>query len=185
MDNEQDLMEITLDSTTHYDGVVCHFKVDTVKLPNGNISSREYIHHRGGAAILAVDDEDYTYLVRQYRHPYREVITEIPAGKLEEGEEPLETAKRELEEEIGKKAAKIVPFGEIYPSPGYTDEHLYIFLATGLSSSHAHLDEDEFLHVQRVPFAEALRQVLSGEIHDSKTCYAILRYAGEGNHEQN
>ena len=178
MDNEQDLMEKTLRSTTHYDGVVCQFRVDDVELPNGNRSSREYVHHRGGAAILPVDDEGYAYVVRQYRHPYREVITEIPAGKLEAGEDPLMTASRELEEEIGMKASEIVPFGMLYPSPGYTDEHLYIYLATGLQRSHAHLDEDEFLHVKRVKVSDLLEQVLSGEIHDSKTCYAVLRYVG-------
>lgn len=178
---KDDLNLIETETQEHllYDGRIIKLRVDDITLPDGNPSKREYVCHNGGAAILAVDDEGYTYLVRQFRYAYREVISEIPAGKLEAGEDAIVTAARELEEEIGLTAEEIVPYGMLYPSPGYTNEHLYIFLAKGLKKTAAHLDEDEFLNVRRIPFTELLSQVMNGEIHDAKTCYAALRYAAE------
>ena len=177
MENE-DLFLIEKETQAHlrYDGRIIKLRVDDIALPDGKPSKREYVCHNGGAAILAVDDEDYVYLVRQFRYPYREVIYEIPAGKLEVGEEAIVTAGRELEEEVGLCAEKIVPYGMLYPSPGYTNEHLYIFLAKGLKQTNAHLDDEEFLNVHRLPFKQVLSMVMNGEIHDAKTCYAILRY---------
>lgn len=172
-----DLIEVEKQAHTLYNGRIISLRVDDVTLPDGNAAKREYVCHRGGASILAVDDEDCVYLVRQFRYPYREVLLEIPAGKLEEGEEAIVTARRELEEETGLVADEIVPFGMIYPTPGYTDEHLYIFLAKGLKATSAHLDDGEFLRVERLPFKEVLDRVLRGEIRDGKTCYAVLKYA--------
>lgn len=173
---DEELIEKTLDSKCIYDGKIVHLMLDDIELPNGNKAKREYITHPGGAAILAFDDENNIFLVRQYRYAYHEVLWEIPAGKLEKGEDPLCSAARELEEEIGMKAKSIEPYGIVYPSPGYTGENLYIYKATGLVKTAMHLDDDEFLNVYKVPFEKAVEMVMSGEIKDSKTCYAILKY---------
>ena len=178
-DEDKDLIETEVAANELYSGRIIKLRVDDIALPDSRPAKREYVCHNGGAAILAVDVENYVYLVRQFRYPYRDVISEIPAGKLEEGEEAIVTAARELEEEIGMTAEEIIPYGVLYPSPGYTNELLHIFLAKGLKKTAAHPDGDEFLNVRRVPFAEVLNAVLSGEIHDAKTCYAVLRYAAE------
>lgn len=174
-----DLTEIQKNSRTLYAGRIISLQVDDIYLPDGREAMREYVHHRGGASVLAVDDEGFVYLVRQFRYPYKEELLEIPAGKLEEGEEAIVTAKRELEEEIGMTAEEILPYGLIYPTPGYTDENLYVFLAKGLKKSRMHPDDEEFLRVERKPFKEVLEQVLSGKLRDGKTCYAIMKYALE------
>jgi len=176
---ETDLVERTLKANTLYSGKIISLNVDDVALPDGRSAKREYVRHSGGAAILAVDGEGYVYLARQYRYACREVVVEIPAGKLEKGESAATAAARELEEEIGIIADEIVPYGVLYPTPGYTDELLHIFLAKGLKNGIKHLDDEEFLNAERLPFAEALRMVLRGEIKDAKTCYAVLRYAYE------
>lgn len=178
MENEDTLLvETQIKSRLIYDGRIIKLKTDDIIQPDGSPSMREYVCHRGGAAILAVDDENCVYLVRQFRYPYKEVIFEIPAGKLEEGEEASITAERELEEEVGLRADEITPFGMLYPSPGYTDERLHIYLAKGLKKTSAHLDDGEFLNVHRLPFDQVISMVLKGEIHDAKTCYAVLRYS--------
>lgn len=175
--DERDLIEKELKANIIYSGHIVTLKNDDVLLPNGKECKREYVEHPGGATILAFDNDGNILLERQFRYPYREVIWEVPAGKLEKGEDPLEAAKRELEEETGMTAGKIEPFGLIYPSPGYTNEHLYIYLATDLRQSKQHLDANEFLSIVKMPFDKALDMVFSGEIKDSKSCYAILRYA--------
>lgn len=172
------LTETELNQNAVYSGKILNLRVDDVLLPNGNVAKREYVEHRGGASVLAVDDDGYAYLVRQFRYPYREILTEIPAGKLEKGEAPEETARRELEEETGL-TGDIVPYGLIYPTPGYTDERLYVFLAKNLTKRSEHLDEDEFLDVVKMPVKELLNKVNNGEIKDGKTCYAVLKYALE------
>lgn len=172
-----DLIEKQLEAHTLYEGKILKLRVDDVLLPDGSQAKREYVSHRGGAAILAIDKQNCVYLVRQYRYAYRQVVEEIPAGKLEEGEDAIVTAARELEEEIGRVAEHIEPLGLIYPTPGYTNEHLYIFLATGLKNTKPHLDEGEFLNVIKLPFEQALKRVVSGEIRDAKTCFALLKYA--------
>ncbi|MDE6302116.1 MAG: NUDIX hydrolase [Clostridia bacterium] len=177
MEKELILTETEKKANVVYEGRIISLRNDDVILPDGKLAKREYVCHRGGASILAIDDENYVYLVRQFRYPYREELLEIPAGKLEEGEEAIVTARRELEEETGLVADEILPFGMIYPTPGYTNEHLYIFLAKGLKPTQAHLDEGEFLRVEKMPFDEVLKKVLSGEIKDGKTCYAVLKYA--------
>lgn len=171
------LTETEKSSRNVYNGRIISLKVDEVVLPDGKISEREYVCHRGGASVLAVDEQNYVYLVRQFRYPYREELVEIPAGKLEDGESAIVTAARELEEEIGMTADEIIPYGVLYPTPGYTNERLYVFLAKGLKPSRMHLDDGEFLRVERTPFADVLKRVTSGEIRDGKTCFAVLKYA--------
>lgn len=158
-----------------YKGKILNLRVDDILTPDGCPAKREYVEHRGGAGILAIDNEGYVYLVRQYRYAYREELLEIPAGKLEVGEAPIITATRELEEETGLKG-KIADFGLLYPTPGYTNEPLYVFLATDLEKVERHLDEGEFLDVVCIPFREAYDKVMRGELRDGKTVFAILKY---------
>ena len=177
LEKELNLTETEKKANVVYEGRIITLRNDDIVLPDGRDAKREYVSHRGGAAVLAVDGEGYVYLVRQFRYPYREELVEIPAGKLEEGEDAIVTARRELEEEIGMTADEILPFGVIYPTPGYTNEHLHIFLAKGLKKGSMHLDDGEFLRVERVPFKTVLQRVLNGEIKDGKTCYAVMKYA--------
>lgn len=169
--------ETTLSSEMLYDGRIMKLFKDSVELENGKTSVREYIRHSGGASIMAIDGEENAYFVTQYRYPYATEIFEIPAGKLEKGEEPLTCAIRELEEETGLKADKYELMATIYPTPSYTDEKLYVYLATGLTETVAHLDEGEFLGVEKMPFEKAYSMAIAGEIHDAKTLVAIYAYA--------
>ena len=174
---KNDIDEQTIRQNLIYKGRIIDIYADDVRLPNGKEGKREYVSHRGGAAILPIDAEGNVYLVRQFRYPYREVILEIPAGKLEAGEDPAETAKRELEEETGYRCTELVPYGVLYPTPGYTNEHLYIYLASGLTKGTVHLDEDEFVNLVVLPFDTVYQMVLDNRIRDAKTSFAILRYA--------
>mgnify|MGYP004676705645 CR=1 FL=1 len=169
------LTEKTVSGTEIYAGRILHVQVDRVQLPDGHESTREVIRHPGGVGVLALTDAGEVLLVQQYRYPYGEVLTEIPAGKREPDEEPLETGKRELEEETGYVADRYEPLGTVYPSPGYTDEVIHLFLAAGLHKTAAHTDEGEFLHVLRRPLAQLVDQVLAGELPDAKTQVAILK----------
>lgn len=171
--------EKTLSSQMLYDGKILQLYKDEVELENGKKSWREYVRHSGGSCVLAVDDEENVYLVRQFRYPYGDETVEIPAGKRERGEDPLVCATRELEEETGLNAEKFELMARVYPTPAYTDEILYLYLATGLTKKQAHLDEGEFLGVERVPFETAYKMALNGEIHDSKTLIAIYAYAAK------
>lgn len=176
---EKDISERTKQQNLIYEGRIIRVYNDDVVLPNGKEGRREYVSHRGGAAILPVDEEGNVYLVRQYRYPYHEVIYEIPAGKLEAGEDPLDTAIRELEEETGMRSTDLKLYGVLYPTPGYTNEHLYVYLAEHLQKGHVHLDPDEFVRVARLPFGQVYQMVLDNTITDAKTCYAVMRYALE------
>ena len=175
MKKTEKLEEKTLSTKELYHGRIINLRLDDVELPDGNKSKREFVEHPGGAAILAIDGEDI-WLVRQFRYPYKEVIEEIPAGKLEKGEEAIVTAKRELQEETGYDCEEIQPFGIIYPTPGYTNEHLYIFLAKGLKKRVMHLDDDEFISAYKRPLKAVLADILAGKIKDGKTCYAVQKY---------
>ncbi len=171
--------EITFDSELIYDGRIMQVYKDDVILENGKHAVREYVHHNGGASILAADEDDNVYLVTQFRYPYRREVWEIPAGKLEKGEDPLSCAVRELEEETGLKAEHFTLIAELYPTPAYTDERLYVYLATGLTATKSHLDEDEFLSVKKIPLRDALKMAEKGELHDGKTLVALYYYAAK------
>ena len=170
-----DLIEKTLSSTTIYDGKVIKVMRDQVSLPNGESAYREIVHHNGGATVLAVKD-DMVYFVRQYRYAYHDELLELPAGKLNEGEDPKCSAIRELEEETGLRATDVDLITKLYPSPGYTDEVIYVYLALDFVQGTQHLDEDEFLGVITLPLSTVKDMLDSGEIRDAKTIVALRYY---------
>ena len=149
-----ELTEKTLSSEKIFDGRILHIRRDTVLLPNGHQSTREVVDHPGGVSVLALDDQNRVLIVSQFRYPYEEVLREIPAGKLEYGEDPAEAARRELREETGAVAGSFQSLGELYPSPGYCGEIIRMYLARELSFGDTDPDEDEFLGLERVPFAQ-------------------------------
>ncbi|WP_294951832.1 HAD-IA family hydrolase [uncultured Eubacterium sp.] len=158
-----------------YNGRVVNFHVDDITLCNGEKATRECVDHPGGVGIIALTDDEYVYMVRQFRYPYKESIYEIPAGKREKGEDPLETGKRELQEECGVVAENYIDLGRIYPSPGYTNEEIYLYAATGLTEVEQNLDEDEFLQVTKMKLTTLITKIMSGEITDAKTITAAFK----------
>ena len=170
-----DLTERTIDSREVFRGRIIRVRQDTVRLPNGKESSREVVEHPGGVGILAIDGEDRVVLVRQYRYAFERVLTEIPAGKRETGEEPFLTARRELKEEIGAEAGRWTELGALIASPGCYGETLYLYMAEDLRFGETHFDEDEFLEPLRLPLDEAVRQCMDGTLTDAKTVAAVLK----------
>ena len=170
-----DLVEQKLSSERIFDGRVLHIRLDTVRLPNGENAVREVVDHPGGVCVLALDEENRALVVSQFRYPYEAVLREVPAGKLEYGEDPREAAIRELKEETGAVAGEFRFLGELYPSPGYCGEIIRMYLARELTFGETRLDEDEFLNLERVPFGQLVEQVLSGEIKDAKTIALVLK----------
>lgn len=170
-----DLTEKTVKSEKVFEGRVINLRVDTVTLPDGKLSTREVIAHPGGVCVLAVDDEKNVFMVRQYRYPTNQVLLEIPAGKLEYGEDYFEAAKRELEEEAGVVAENYVYLGYFYPTPAYCEEKIHMYFASGLTKTRQNLDDEEFLEVEKIPYTKLLDMINSGEIIDGKTALAALR----------
>ncbi len=169
--------ETTLASETIFTGRIIRVTKDTVRLENGSTSTREVVHHNGGACVAALTETGEVYLVRQFRYPYGKELVELPAGKLEPGEDPRVAALRELEEEVGVQADEMISLGEFYPSCGYCNEIIYLYAAKGLQKTRQHLDEDEFVTVQTAPLQSVVQQALSGELQDGKTIAAVLRLA--------
>lgn len=173
------LVEKRISGEDIYDGIFLKMKRDTVSLPDGQEAVREYLVHPGAVAILAVFDDGRVLLERQYRYPIAQSVIEIPAGKLELGEDPLLCAKRELEEETGYTAQRWSRIRRIYPVISYSTEFIDIYLAEGLQAGKAHLDAEEFLDVFAAPFEDVLAWVESGRIFDVKTiisCYWLARH---------
>ena len=170
-----ELNEKTLASRQVFDGVLLKVYRDEVELADGGTSVREIVRHPGGAAVVALDGEGNVYLERQFRYPYHKVVTEIPAGKLEPGEDPFDAIRRELSEEIGATAGRWDALGHIMPTVGYTDEMLYLFLARDLTFGERHLDEDEALEPFKLPVAQALDMAADGRLNDGKTVAALFR----------
>ena len=169
------LYEKTLKTEPLFSGHIIKVHLDTVLLPNGKTAMREVVNHPGGVGILAMDEKNNVLTVKQYRYVYGQTLLEIPAGKLEPGEDPYAAAMRELREETGATADKLVSLGEIYPTPGFCSEIIRLYLARNLTFGEMAPDEDEFLDVQYVPFSVMVDRVLRGEISDAKTCVAILK----------
>ena len=159
-----------------YKGKIINLRRDEALLPNGNTAFREIIEHPGGVCVAALTKNDEVLMVRQFRYPYGEIVLEIPAGKRDSyDEDPLECGKRELREETGATAKNFYFLGELYPTPGYCGEIIWLYAATGLTFGETDLDEDEFLSVEKIPLEECVKMILSGEIKDAKTQAAVLK----------
>ena len=169
--------ETMLESKEIFNGRVIRVTLDKVQLEDGTTSTREVVHHHGGACVLPVDANGNVTMVRQFRYALGEELWELPAGKLEAGEDPFEAAKRELSEECGLTADTYTELGVVYPTVGYDSERIYLWAAEGLHTVGQHLDAGEFLDVVKMPFAQALGLVMDGTIKDSKTQIALLKYA--------
>ena len=169
------LSEQTISTEYKFNGRLIRLRTDTVLLPNGNRASREIVEHSGGVGVVALTDDSRIMTVRQYRHAMKEVVLEIPAGKLEKGEEPLLAAKRELAEEVGVTAENWRYLGPLYATPGYCEEIDHLYLATGLALGESHPDPDEFLERGSMPLTDAVDAVMRGDIPDAKTQTAILK----------
>lgn len=171
------LFEKTLTSETKFEGRIIKVLRDTVELENGRTSAREVVCHNGGVCVAALTERNEVLLVRQFRYPYKEVLLELPAGKLEKGEDPFEAVKREQMEETGTTGENYISLGSLYPSPGYCGEIIRIWACRVAQKGEMHLDEDEFLEVERIPLDKAVEMVLNNEIPDSKTQVGILKTA--------
>ena len=172
-----DMTEKTLSEKLIYKGRILDLHVDEIELPDGKKSIREVVEHHGGVCVAALTEDNCLLFVRQYRYPYHKVLLELPAGKLEKEEDPLEAGIRELEEECGVKAGTVIPMGQVYPTVAYCSEIIHLFLAKGLQKTQQHLDDGEFLCVEKIPLDEAVRLVMNGEITDSKTVALVLKTA--------
>ena len=172
-----DYTEKAIRHVNSYHGVVVDVTADIVSLPGGGTSVREVVHHPGGVCIAAVDGDGNIYVERQFRYPFGKHLTELPAGKLEKGEDPFEAAQRELSEETGLTAGEWTKLGSIYVSPGISTEELHLYLARDLHQGQTHLDPNEFLDVEKMPLSQLLDRITAGDIHDAKTVVGALRAA--------
>ncbi len=165
----KDLKEELISTKVIHDGRILTYTIDTVKLPSGKEGFREVIIHNGGVTIVPQTDQNKVVLVRQYRHPIKKAIWELPAGRVDKNEDPVNAAKRELKEETGYIAGKLESLGIIYPLPGYSTEVLYFFKALDLVDDEPEPDEDEYLEVKVFDLKQAWQMVKDGEIRDAKT----------------
>lgn len=170
-----DFSEKTIKSDLKFQGRVFNVRVDTVKLLDGSTSTREIIEHSGGVAVVAIDEDNNVYMVRQFRKPYEKTILEIPAGKRNADEDPFDCGVRELEEETGLKSKNVTYLGCFLPSPGYTAEVIHLYLAQDLYEGTVNLDEGEFLSVEKHHIDELTDMIMNNEIQDGKTVIGILK----------
>ena len=166
--------EKTISSDRIYTGKVISLKVDTVEIENKGYQKREIVEHQGAVAIVALTDDDKVVLIKQFRKPIEQVIWEIPAGKLEIGETPKECAIRELKEETGYSAKNIKLIHKFFTSSGFSNQKIYIFLATGLTKGEHKFDEDEIIEKYEIDINEARNMIIKNEIEDAKTAIGIL-----------
>lgn len=168
------LTEKILSEKRIYEGKVVNFKVMTAELEDGSVAEREIVEHNGGVCIISADENNDVLMVKQFRMPFESVLLEAPAGKLEKGEDILKAAEREFNEETGYKAGKLTYMGEFYPSVGFLTEIIHIYIAENLTKDTQHLDDDEFLNVEKYNIEKLYEMVLKNEIKDSKTVIAIM-----------
>ena len=170
-----ELMETTVSTQTVYEGIIVNVRRDKARLVDGRITNREVVEHPGGVCVFALDGEGKVILVRQYRYPMGEAVLELPAGKLEKGEDPSDSGLRELGEETGLVPNTYLPMGVSFSSPGILEERIHYFFATDLVQGPVHPDDGEFLEIVRVPYQELLEMAQRGEIKDGKTLIGILK----------
>ncbi|MCG8540097.1 MAG: NUDIX hydrolase [Clostridia bacterium] len=168
------IVERTIKSDKLYQGKIINLRIDTVELPDQKYSKREIIEHPGAVAVIPITDDNKILMVKQYRKSVEEYLLEIPAGKLEIGEEPLECAARELLEETGYKSNNIKYLFEIFPSPGFSNESISIFIANDLIKDVAKPDEDEYIEVEEYEIGELINMIGQQKIKDAKTITSIL-----------
>ena len=175
-DELKQMRETCKSSELIFDGKVMHLYLDQVELPNGASATREYARHIGAVCVLPLFSDGTVACVRQYRYPHGEILTEIPAGKLDSREEDhAEAALRELREETGCRCGKLTHLGAIYTSPAILDEKIDMYLAEDLTEGETDFDEDEFLSTVRIPLSDLVDDVMAGKIPDVKTQAAALR----------
>ena len=167
--------EKTVKSDLVFDGKVLHVYHDDIALPDGRLAKREIIHHNGGVCVLALVNGKIP-LVKQFRYAYKKEMFELPAGKLEKGENSYTAGIRELEEETGLKTESLIDFGFMYPSPGYTDEIIHLYFTDKVTKTHMHLDDDENIDVYYFSLNEILKMIEDNEINDAKTICLVLKY---------
>ena len=158
-----------------YRGIIVNTRLDYARLPDGSMALREVVEHPGGVAVLPLESDGTVWCVRQYRYPFAEQLLEVPAGRLEPGETPEDAARRELSEETGLIADTLTPLGCQYATPGYCGEVLHVYLAQGLRHGKAHLDDGEFLNVEKHTLDELADLALANELPDTKTALAVLK----------
>jgi len=171
---ETDFYEQLLNSTRLFEGKVINLRRDEVELPNGKIGTREVVEHPGAVAVVPLTKEGNVILVRQFRHPVQQIMLEVPAGKLDAGEEPEACARRELAEETGFAANNLRKLISMYTTPGFSNEIIHLYLAEGLVKSDKRPDDDEFIHTQTYTPAQIHAMIASGEICDAKSLVALF-----------
>ncbi len=169
------LIEKVKSSKQVYDGKLLKVFYDEVTLPDQTFSSREWIKHPGACAVVPVFEDGTIMLLKQFRYPPRKIFIEVPAGKIDPGEDPIRTAKRELLEESGVECQNIIQTGSFYPAIGYADEIIHTYVAWDLSINEQNVDEDEFLQLFRISYQKAIQMIASGEITDAKTISALIQ----------
>lgn len=167
--------EKTISSERVYSGHIINVRVDTVEMPDGKTAFRDIAEHPGGVGVLAITEKNKIILVKQYRKPIEKAVYEIPAGKIDRGEEPLSCGVRELEEETGFKAREFISLGYMYPSPGFTDEVTHIYMARGLYKGEINPDEDEYLDIEEFDIDDVKQMIMNNEINDAKTVFAFFK----------
>lgn len=171
------LTEKTLEQKYLYHGKIIQVRLDKAELENGAVVGREVVEHPGGVSVAVLTEQNELLFVRQFRYPYGEIVLELPAGKLEKGEDPFDAIRREQMEETGTTGENYIYLGDIYPTPGYCNEIIRLWACRIASYGNQKLDEGEFLEVDRVPLERAVEMVMNNEIEDSKTQIGILKTA--------
>ncbi len=173
--DDASILETTVETKRVFDGLILHIDHINNRLPNGKLAAREVARHVGASAVVPVDGDGNVWLVKQFRAPIDQILLEVPAGKLDyKGEDRLEAAKRELQEETGLSAGEWTHLTDIVTTPGFSDELISLYLARDLSAGESHPDDDEFLNVVKVPLNELTAMIARGEVTDAKTICAVL-----------
>jgi ADP-ribose pyrophosphatase len=167
----------TIHSETIYRGRVFNVRVDQVRMPDDRVVQIDLVEHHGAVTVIPLDSEDQIWFIRQYRHPASKQLLELPAGVMDEGEEPDVSAQRELREEIGMAARKLRRIGEFYLAPGYSTEYMYIYLAEDLYLSPLAPDVDEVIHINKIPVSQVSSLAMNGQIQDSKSLASLFLFS--------